>query len=142
MAWDIDGRVYHAAAADTGRALVHVADDDAALTGRPAAVARALLHVLDNRIVGERRRPTTGYFLVHTMRADDGQPTGFTSHVDADGVVDDASAIANVQAALRDLLPFAPSNVTHTQRLVHRTEHGERNVWVGDPVRGSGPPVA
>ena len=143
VARDIDGRTYHSVRPDdTGGAVIEVDDGDSpALTGRAAATAQALHHLLGNRIVGVLRLPSTGYVVLHTMQRDGEAPSEYTTFIDSANTMDDHRAIAHVQAEIAELRQHAPSTVVHTLRLVHRTEAGDRDIWAGEPVRGSGPPL-
>jgi hypothetical protein len=142
IACDIDGRTYRSARpANTGGAVIEVDDGDCpALTGRAAAIAQALHHLLGNRIVGVFRLPSTGYVVLHTTQCDGEAPDEYSTFIDSANTMDDHQAIAHVQAEIARLRQHAPSDVVHTLRLVHRTDAGDRDIWAGEPVRGSGPP--
>lgn len=142
VARDIAGRTYHSVRPDnTGGEVIEVDDGDSpALTGRAAATAQALHHLLGNRIVGVFRLPSTGYVVLHTTQRDGEAPGEYTTFIDSANTMDDHRAIAHVQAEIAELRQQAPSTVVHTLRLVHRTEAGYRDVWAGEPVRGSGLP--
>ncbi|RSM53254.1 hypothetical protein DMB66_39205 [Actinoplanes sp. ATCC 53533] len=142
IARDIDGRTYHSARpANTSGAVIEVDHGDSpALTGRAAATAQALHHLLGNRIVGVFRLPSTGYVVLHTTQRDGKEPDEYPTFIDSANTMDEHQAIAHVQAEIAELRQHAPSDVVHTLRLVHRTDAGDRDIWAGEPVRGSGPP--
>ncbi len=87
------------------------------------------------------RLPTTGYVVLHTVERDGEAPIVVTVFIDATGVLDDTTATEHVSADLTRLRE-APANVTHTLRLVHRSDDGDRDVHTAGPVRGNGPPLA
>jgi hypothetical protein len=87
------------------------------------------------------RLPTTGYVVLSSSQRDGEQPLAAETFIDAAGRMDDAAAIAYVRAELAELAAYAPSNVLHTWRLVHRSDDGEREVLAPPPVRGRGAPL-
>jgi len=82
--------------------------------------------------------PSTGYVIIAEARRDATEPTRSEIFIDAAGLMDDAVAVAYVKAELADLAQYAPSNVVHTWRLVHRAADGDRQLLAPEPVRGAG----
>jgi hypothetical protein len=137
IARDTDGRLYHGAVPAGRSTRPHIAFGklpDAHAT----AVADALATVLDHRVAGVYRLPSTGYVLLHQTRRDGEQPQTITRFIDTANAMDDTAAIAYAREEHRRLQD-APANVVHTLRLVHRTDAGDRDIWAGEPVRGDKP---
>lgn len=139
IARDTDGRLYHGAVPADRNTRPHIAFGklpDAHAT----AVAEALATVLDHRVAGVYRLPSTGYILLHQTRRDGEQPQTITRFIDTANAMDDTDAITYAREE-HQRLHDAPANVVHTLRLVHRTDAGDRDIWTGEPVRGDKPPL-
>jgi hypothetical protein len=143
VARDIDGRTYHSIRRPDGQGVAIQVEDGAApaVTGPAVAAVQALQYLLDHRMPGAFRLPSTGYAVVHIVQPDGEQPTEVTTFIDVDAVMDDAAAIAHAQATLAELKRSSPSNIVHTLRLIHRDQN-DRTVWTSEPVRGSTAPQA